>query len=251
MARIDFKDAALFIDFDGTLVDFQATPDAVSLPRTTLALIESLANRMDTAVAIVSGRDIDSLQRMVGAQTVKLAGAHGAQIADPDGTVTDLLSDQAGLADARRALATFADRHGLLLEHKTTGIALHFRLQPAMEREARAFAASLAAGNAALRVIQGNMVSEVTLAAIDKGKAARALMSGPPFAGRIPIAMGDDTTDEDLFVAVQDLGGAGIKVGPGPTHARYGVPNVAGVTGWLTRCLNEGCFRFEDLLVWN
>ena len=247
MENAEFEAAALFIDFDGTLVDLQVTPDAVFLPRTTRNIIESLVVEMDGALAIVSGRDVENLLGVAGPLSVTVAGAHGAQIADPEAPVRNLLSDESALAAARDALQTFARRHGLLLEQKSTGIALHFRQKPEIETEARTFADKLGAADAELRVIQGNMVSEVTLAAVNKGKAIRALMRMVPFVGRIPIAVGDDTTDEDAFIAVRELGGVGIKVGSGPTHARYRLPDVAAFVGWLGGCLNEGCFRFEDL----
>jgi trehalose 6-phosphate phosphatase len=247
MENAAFSEIALFIDFDGTLVDLHATPDAVSLPSDTRIFLERLASELNGALAIVSGRDVGNLLGVAGPLSVTLAGAHGAQIAGPDGAVRDLHADEAALAAARRALQTFANQNGLLVEQKTTGIALHFRQQPDMEGEARAFAAGLGATDASLRVIQGNMVSEVTLAAVNKGKAIRTLMSASPFAERIPIAVGDDTTDEDSFITVQELGGIGIKVGSGSTHARYRLPGVAAFVGWLERCLNEGCFRFEDL----
>lgn len=247
MQNIDFAEAALFLDFDGTLVRLEATPDAVVLRPRTRSIVTSLAGELQGAVAIISGRDVRDLLTMVAPLLVPLAGGHGAQTADSDGNVSVSELDSGMVGGLFDAISPYAARNGLLLERKAAGVALHFRNRPELEEEARAFAARLGDGNADLRVIQGNMVAELALAQVNKGNAIRSFMADAPFAGRVPIAAGDDTTDEDSFAAVQAMGGVGVKVGPGPTCARYRLPDVDGFVGWLATCLNAGSFRFKGM----
>jgi trehalose 6-phosphate phosphatase len=176
-----------------------------------------------------------------------MAGAHGAELADASGSVTSRPIDQGPIDAAFEAISGYASRYGLLVERKHAGISLHFRSHPHLEDEARRFVANLAGAEAAFRVMQGNMVSELTLADINKGTAIRALMAEAPFAGRIPVCAGDDTTDEDSFAAVRSMGGAGIKIGAGPSRADYRLADVDAFVDWLRTCLNRDHISFEGL----
>jgi trehalose 6-phosphate phosphatase len=121
------------------------------------------------------------------------------------------------------------------LELKGPVAALHFRAAP--EAEAACLAAAEAAAAAAPgHVTQaGKMVVEVKPAHAHKGRTLRRLTALAPFAGRRPVMLGDDTTDEDAFDAAQALGGLGVKIGPGPTAARLRAPDPAAVHAWLLR----------------
>jgi trehalose 6-phosphate phosphatase len=83
------------------------------------------------------------------------------------------------------------------------------------------------------------MVFELRPAGIDKGTAIREFMTEPPFAGRVPLFLGDDATDEHGFAAVTALGGHAMKVGEGETCADWRVPDVAAVRAWLASILGE------------
>ena len=113
--------------------------------------------------------------------------------------------------------------------------ALHYRAAPDAEGDALAAAKRAAAAGDGLVWQAGKMVVEVKPAAAHKGTALRALASRPPFAGRRPVMLGDDTTDEDAIAAAQALGGLGVKVGPGDSAARLRAPDPAAVRAWIAR----------------
>src|SRR5205085_9258219 len=107
------------------------------------------------------------------------------------------------------------------LEDKGKTLALHYRQAPAREAEILAFAESLLrqAGEG-LRLIAGKMVVEFQPRHYGKDGAIAAFMAGPPFRDRLPVFLGDDTTDEDGFAEVNRRGGVSIRVGaPLPTSA--------------------------------
>ncbi|MFL6843449.1 MAG: trehalose-phosphatase [Allosphingosinicella sp.] len=224
---------ALFLDFDGTLVELAEVPDAIDVPSGLRPLLGRLAGRFEGRLAIVSGRALDDLQGHLGGSGVVLAGSHGAELLYPDGRQVPV-AVPSGLAAAREAIRGFANRtEGLLVEDKPAGAALHYRLAPEREDEAIAFVEELA-GRSGFAVQRGKMVVELRPAGADKGAALRRLMAEPPFAGGRPVFVGDDLTDEEAFRAAAELGGEGVLVGPPrATAARARLEDVAAVTRWL------------------
>ena len=224
---------ALFLDFDGTLVELAESPGAIEVPGELHPLLERLAHRLDGRIAIISGRSIGDLERHLGLPGIALSGSHGLELLFPDGSRLPVAAP-AGLAEARAAVADFAaGAEGLLVEEKPAGIALHFRLAPERESSVAAFLAGLAA-RTGLVVQHGKMVAELRPAGRHKGDALRALMAEPPFAGARPVFVGDDLTDEDAFAAAAAMGGAGVLVGPPrATAARWRLADVGAVAGWL------------------
>jgi trehalose 6-phosphate phosphatase len=225
--------AALFLDFDGTLVELAESPGAIEVPGDLHPRLERLARRLGGRIGIVSGRSIGDLQRHLGFPGIALSGSHGLELLFPDGSRLPVAAPP-GLAEARAAVADFAaGAEGLLVEEKPAGIALHFRLAPERESGVAAFAADLAA-RTGLAVQHGKMVCELRPAGPHKGDAIRALMAEPPFAGARPVFVGDDLTDEDGFAAAAEMGGAGILVGPPrASAARWRLADVAAVERWL------------------
>jgi trehalose 6-phosphate phosphatase len=225
--------AALFLDFDGTLVELAEAPGAIAVPSGLKPLLDRLAKRLEGRVAIVSGRAIDDLQSHLAASAAVLSGSHGAELRYADGRRVPVTAPP-GLAAAREEIRRFAaDLEGLLVEDKPAGIALHYRLAPELEGRVRDFLAELAA-RSGLALQHGKMVAELRPAGTDKGAAVRRLMAEPPFAGARPVFVGDDLTDEHAFEAAAELGGAGVLVGPPrDSAARWRLEGVAEVTGWL------------------
>jgi trehalose 6-phosphate phosphatase len=225
--------AALFLDFDGTLVELADAPGAIAVPAGLAPLLDRLAARLDGRLAIVSGRSLDDLRSHLGGAAAVLSGSHGAELHYADGRRIPV-SIPPGLAAARDEIRRFAAvDEGLLVEDKPAGVALHYRLAPEREAEAGAFLAKLAA-RSGLVLQRGKMVAELRPEGTDKGVALRRLMGEPPFAGARPVFVGDDLTDEDAFRAAGSLGGEGVLVGPArPSAARWRLDNVAAVTGWL------------------
>jgi trehalose 6-phosphate phosphatase len=230
-------DAALFLDFDGTLVELAERPDAIRVPPTLGALLERLQTRLEGRLAVVSGRALADLDRHL-PKGICASGSHGLELRLPDGSALPL-SVPAGLDDVRAAARSFADAHpGLIIEDKPAGIAVHFRLAPQHEAPVRAHLEALAATYGFV-LQEGKMVSELRPPGADKGDALRSLMREPRFAAASPVFMGDDLTDEHAFAAAADLGGAGILVGPPrATAARYRLASVPAVAAWLEGALS-------------
>jgi trehalose 6-phosphate phosphatase len=225
--------AALFLDFDGTLVELAEAPDAIRVPGELPGLLQRLAARLDGRLAIVSGRSLADLDRHVRADGIAMSGSHGLELRHADGRRHALAAPDA-LAAARAELARFAAADaGLLIEDKPASVALHYRLAPAWADEVAKLMEALAV-RSGLVVQHGKMVAELRPAGADKGDAVKTLMREPAFAGARPLVMGDDLTDEHAFAAAAGLGGAGILVGDArATAARYRLESVGAVAAWL------------------
>ena len=225
--------AALFLDFDGTLVELAETPDAIRVAPDLGTLLERLRRRLDGRIAIVSGRSLADLERHVPASGIAFSGSHGLELRLSDGTQLPL-SVPIGLDDVRAQVEAFAaGAEGLLVEDKPAGIALHFRRAPDQEKRAGEFIERLASSRG-WTVQHGNMVAELRPCGATKGDALRAFMTEPEFADTRPVFVGDDLTDEHGFAAAAGLGGAGILVGaPRDTAARYRLASVSAVRDWL------------------
>lgn len=226
--------AALFLDFDGTLVELAETPDAIRLPDTLRPLLERLAERLEGRLAIVSGRAVADLDGHLGRCGVAVSGSHGLELRFADGQALPLALPEA-LEEAREALTALAAKDPrLLVEHKPASVALHFRKAPERAGEAEAYVAEVAE-RTGLCVQPGKMVLELRPHGADKGDAVRRLMTEPPFTGARPLFVGDDLTDEHAFAAAAALGGAGILVGPArQTAAAWRLESVEAVTAWLS-----------------
>jgi trehalose 6-phosphate phosphatase len=233
-----FAPAALFLDFDGTLVELAEAPGAISVPGSLTPLLDRLSSRLDRRLAIVSGRAVEDLRRHLGGCAAVLSGSHGAELHYGDGRSIPV-SPPPGLAEARESVRLFATGgEGLLVEDKPAGVALHYRLAPERAEEVDSFLGTLA-GRFGLVLQRGKMVAELRPEGSDKGAALRRLMAEPPFSGARPVFVGDDLTDEDAFRAAAALGGQGVLVGPArATAAQWRLDGVAEVTSWLEAAAN-------------
>ncbi|PWE31722.1 trehalose-phosphatase [Pararhodobacter marinus] len=223
---------AFFLDFDGTLVDIAARPSEVVLLPETVDLLKALQRASDGAVAILSGRALAELERLTAQVAPVLAGTHGVEIRRDAGTLTPSFADRRALDTAYRVLDDLARSHGLLLETKPGALALHYRNRPDLAPLCKN-AVSEVARKSNLRMIAGNMVCEAMLTGYDKGRALQTLMGEAPFRDRIPVMVGDDTTDEDGFLAAQQLGGIGVSIGRRDSCARLFCPDRYSAMDWL------------------
>lgn len=225
-------DAALLLDFDGTLVDLAETPDAIEVAASLPGLIARLGRRLDGRVAIVTGRSLSDLEAHLGSLAVPAAGSHGFELRLGGAGACEPPGGLAAAADELKVLSAADAR--LLAEEKPGSVALHFRRAPERAPEVEALAERLAAEHG-LRVQHGKMVVELLPHGVDKGAAVRRIMAEPPFAGARPSFVGDDLTDEHAFVAAAARGGAGILVGPPrATAALWRLDDVAAVAAWLS-----------------
>lgn len=223
---------ALFLDFDGTLVELAATPDAIAVPEGLARRLADLSESLDGRLALVSGRALVDVERHLPGLAVARAGSHGAARKLADGGW--LGEEPQGLPTAAvEALQAFAEREGVLYESKTHGGALHYRSAPQRGEAVLALARDLAERHD-LAVKTGKAVVELVRPGADKGGAVRAFMVEAPFAGAQPWFVGDDVTDEDGFAACSELGGGGVLVGDREgSAAHFALANVAQTLEWL------------------
>lgn len=230
---------ALFLDFDGTLVDIADNPADVIVDRAVPHLIRALSHHLHGRLALVTGRSLDVLDALLGPVGVAMAGSHGGEFRPvADGDVQPLADPlPAGVVDelCRFALAN----GGLLVEPKPFSVAVHYRHHPRAMKDLLARAECLAAEHG-LKVKHGKQVIELVMPGSDKGSAVARFMARAEFAGSAPLFLGDDVTDEDAFRAAARFGGAGILVGPmRATAAIWRLADVAAVHTWLAAALEE------------
>lgn len=229
--------SALFLDFDGTLADLAPRPDAVVVPAELAPLLDRLHERLNGALALVTGRAREDVVPMLSPWRWPAAFEHGALRESAHGAFEQ--ARPLGLAAALQAARAIAAQHdGLLVEEKRTSMALHFRLAPALEALCVTTLATVVADDPELQLLRGKAVVEVKSVRVSKGKAIESFMQEAPFAGREPLFAGDDVTDEAGFEVVQRLGGTGIKVGHGPTFARVRCPTPHALRAWLSESLH-------------
>ncbi|WP_137918390.1 trehalose-phosphatase [Hydrogenophaga sp. 2FB] len=229
--------SALFLDFDGTLADLALRPDAVEVHPALVALLNSLQQRLDGALALITGRAREDLEPMLASPWPwPAAFEHGAVRLSYQGDA--VTSRPEGLTRAIAAAEHLVERHsGLLLERKQTSMALHYRLAPSLETLCVNTLTRAIAHAPDLQLLRGKAVVEVKSTRVSKGSAIEAFMQEAPFKGRVPVFAGDDVTDEAGFAVVQRLGGEGIKVGDGPTRARHRCPSPEALRAWLADAL--------------
>ena len=237
----DLRQCAVLLDIDGTIVDIAPTPRQVSVPselRRTLARLQQITAG---AAALVSGRTLAEIDVLFAPLELAAIGGHGAEIrAKPQAKIqrrAKALSD-----DIKRRLAALTELGpGLLIEDKGYSLALHFRsapdLGPALHAAVEQICALAPAG--IVEIMPGKAVIEVKPAQVSKAHAVVELMKCPPFAGRFPIFIGDDVTDEPVFGIIGDLGGRGFSVGRIIPGANGHFDNPENVRAWLARIAAE------------
>jgi trehalose 6-phosphate phosphatase len=226
---------AYFLDLDGTLVAIESSPRGVRIDRSLRRLIEALHEFTDGAVALITGRPIADVDRLFPGIRLAAAGQHGLERRKASGVVSRHRFPSRRLDGVRCRLAEAVTQHpGLLLEDKGLSLALHYRMVPRLAGYAHRLARTQVTRLGRTYCLRsGKRVVEIGPAGKDKGKAIQAFMRERPFRWRTPVFLGDDVTDEYGFLMVNRLGGHSIKVGPGPTAARWRLRDVAAVRVWL------------------
>ncbi|MES3002868.1 MAG: trehalose-phosphatase [Pseudomonadota bacterium] len=218
LADILRPSSALFLDFDGSLVDLAPQPEDVVVPSSLVATLAELNTFLGGAVAVISGRPIEQIDAFLHPLRLPVAGVHGAEHRGLDGVITRLMTQP--LEEVEDAASQLAAQHPRLrIERKRGSLALHFRQAPELEALCVDTLQGAVSRSPGLELLRGKMVVEAKPGGATKGRAIEAFMQEPPFQGRVPVFIGDDTTDEPGFSAVQRMGGQGVKVGEGPTVA--------------------------------
>jgi trehalose 6-phosphate phosphatase len=219
--------AALFLDFDGTLVEIASRPDAVRVPPGLPGLLRRVRCGLGGALAVVSGRSLSALDAYLPVP-LAMAGDHGATIRVAPGLPVEAPPLPVPPASWRSQAVALAKRHpGMLVEAKTHGFAVHFRQAPAAGAGAEALLAALVL-DSPFQLLAAHMAWEVRPRGPSKASAVRRLMQAPAFAGRVPVFIGDDVTDEAGMEAARALGGFGWRL-----QDAFGTP--AALRGWLAQ----------------
>lgn len=227
---------ALFLDFDGTLVEIAPRPEDVVVPKALPGLLNGLQNRLGGALAVVSGRPIADLDAFLEPARFAASGLHGMESRWVPGGEIERTPPPESLEIVRRELnASGIAERGVRLEDKGLSIAAHYRAVPDEKDAVIELLHDLAAPFADLSVLAGKMVVEVKPSGYSKATAVERVMDHPPFAGRRPVFIGDDVTDEDGMRAAMARGGVGVKVGEGPSVADKRIGGVGNVLEWLER----------------
>lgn len=205
---------ALFIDLDGTLLDVCTKPERVVATYDIITLLPALQRTFNGAVALLSGRPIRDLDRILFPLQLPCAGLHGAERRSSDGKVTHLSIDNTVLTEVRAAVACVGGCRGVALEDKRMGFAVHTGSAPAAYGEAEESIAAIAdRSHGFFRVLRGHNVIELVPKSASTGQALLAFLDEPAFAGRRPLVFGDDAADADAFLAAVERDGISIAVG--------------------------------------
>ena len=237
---INLHEVAILLDVDGTILDIAATPDKVMASDSLRRTLARLSERTGGATALVSGRPLDNLDRIFAPLRLPSIGGHGAEMRPSVAAEIRRLPKTLDRNLKSKLAAIAATAPGVLVEDKGYAMALHYRLAPNLEGacQGRRRGDQCRTAPGLIEVLPGKAVIEVKQAGFNKGSAVRELMRYPPFAGRRPIFIGDDVTDETAFAVMPEFHGLPISVGrvvPGVTN-QFDTPRD--VRRWLQRIAN-------------
>jgi trehalose 6-phosphate phosphatase len=229
-----FERSALLLDLDGTLLDIAPAPDKVVVPAGLPGALRTLRDQLGGALAVVTGRPIETVDALLGDAPYAVAGEHGGAIRHAPGDKLERPAlpspPEAWLEQAARLAAAHP---GVILERKVRGFGFHFRANPEAGPALHDSLRAMLAGSTSFQLLQGLMMWEVRPVGVDKGSAVSALQARSPFAERLPVFAGDDVTDRDGMEVARAMGGVGLWV-----------PDVfgdaAGVRAWLQAAASAG-----------
>ncbi len=235
--RLSWLDHSLFVDFDGTLVELAERPEQVLVAAPLVATLARLYELLGGKLAVISGRPIAQIDAMLYPLVLPAAGVHGLERRDAAGLLRQApIPDMSTVLAAAQLLA--ATHPGLWVEQKYGALALHYRQVPQLGPLCDQVMLEAVLNCPGTVLLNGKMVVEIKPAGIDKGTAILAFLQEAPFIGHRALFAGDDTTDEAGFDMVQQLGGAGIKVGPGPSIAQFRIDGPGALGTALDQVVN-------------
>lgn len=226
----------LLLDFDGTLVELVDRPDGVVVDSALIALLRQLAGTFAGRFALVSGRSVAQIDGFLGdaGAGIAVVGSHGAELRLEGENIAP--DRPPALVEAEQAFcAAFAGEEGVVIEVKSLGVAVHYRMSPEQGAAAQRLAERYV-GRDGLVLQTGKMMVELRIGGHDKGTGIDALLRHAPFAGYVPVFAGDDVTDEAGLALVAQRRGIGVLVGsPRDSAAQFGLNDVAAVRSWLEK----------------
>ena len=237
----DLRKCAILLDIDGTILDLAPAPQQVFVPaelRNTLSRLEDLTGG---ALALISGRSLHDIDLIFSPLQLAAVGGHGAELRVVPGGKGVRRARELNPVLKRKLAALTELGPGILVEDKGYSLALHYRLAPDKGETLRAAIQEICATapRGSIEVLPGKLVFEIKMTGINKASAVRELMTYPPFKGRTPIFVGDDTTDEPVFPMLSQFGGLGFSVGRVAPDVNGHFENPESVRGWLTRIANR------------
>jgi trehalose 6-phosphate phosphatase len=232
----NLRTSAFLLDVDGTLIDIAPTPDAVRVPASLRDALARLMSATDGAVALVSGRLTADLDHLFAPLRIAVVGGHGAELRLLDGENARARAALQLDPELKRQLKALA-LDGIVAEDKGISVALHYRKAPAQAKPLRAAVDTLCvqSWSTPIEILPGKAVIEIKVAGFNKGSGVRELMRHAPFAGRRPIFIGDDTTDETVFAIMPELDGTAFSVGRTVAGVDGQFATPARVRAWLDR----------------
>jgi trehalose 6-phosphate phosphatase len=238
----DLRKCAILLDIDGTILDFAPSPRQVWVPaglRQTLARLDAMTGG---ALALVSGRSLNDIDLIFSPLELAAIGGHGAEFRTSAGADRMICAPQMTSALKRRLASLSELGPGILVEDKGYSLALHYRLAPEKGEAVRAAVERICADapSDSVDVLPGKMVVEIKPLGVNKAHAVSRLMTYPPFLGRKPIFIGDDTTDEPVFGIIPQFGGLGFSVGRVVADANGHFEKPESVRAWLARIAAAG-----------
>jgi trehalose 6-phosphate phosphatase len=238
----DLRKCAILLDIDGTILDIAPSPQQVRVSpelRHTLARLDELTGG---ALALVSGRPLADIDLIFSPLQLAAIGGHGAELRAVAGAEPRVSAAPLNTALKRRLASVTEIGPGILAEDKGYSLALHYRLAPEKGEELRAAVAEICAAvpQGTIEILPGKLVVEIKPAGVSKANAVCDLMRYPPFAGRRPIFIGDDTTDVPVFGIISRFGGLGFSVGQivADVDGHFDKPET--VRSWLARIAADG-----------
>jgi trehalose 6-phosphate phosphatase len=244
----DLRECAILLDIDGTILDIAPAPQEVWVPPTLRQTLGDLRELTGGALALVSGRKLDDIDMMFAPLELAAIGGHGAEIRPAAGAEPRRRAGVLSLAFKRKLASLTELGPGILVEDKGYSLALHYRLAeglgPALREAITAICADMMPPDS-VAILPGKFVFEVKPAGVNKALAVAELMAYPPFAGRHPIFIGDDTTDEPVFRVIPQFGGLGFSVGRVVTGTDGHFDTPEDVRAWLARIVADRRDRME------
>lgn len=232
----------LFLDVDGTLIDLAPRPQDVAVPQSLRGDLLRATQKLHGALALISGRSVDAIDRLFHPLRLCTAGVHGAELRlVPDAEVVQAPSALLRV-DLRRKLVALAQRFpGAIAEDKGASVAMHYRACADRRIEMLAAIDSELARQADPRlvILPGHFVFEVKHKGYDKGTAVAAFLDTAAFHGRLPVMIGDDVTDEAGFRTAIARGGYGFSVGRDVEGASGRFDQAEDVRRWLALVASE------------
>lgn len=237
----------LFLDYDGTLKEFAPTPEHVEPDPALIDLLTRLAAQPRVRMAIISGRSLAQIERLVPVPGTFLAGTYGIEMRTPAGERIHR-EDYDALRPTLDALkprwqSLVAHREGFFVEDKGWALALHARFAEEGEAEATLEAAQRMAAevvsSGTFRLLGGHRFLEVAPSLANKGRAVDYLLHSHPWRGSVPVYLGDDDKDEEAFRVIKRRSGVAIVVAAESrdTQADARLPSPEAARQWLRRLL--------------